>query len=81
MEVCDDFRLATAGDVVADPSAPSAFLQGIMEEAEWVCENGVWKPQQIEEAQHAINMASKKPNKEIIEQTAIQLFENFIKSL
>lgn len=81
MEVCDDFRLATAGDIVADPSAPNAFVAGLMEGVEWVCENGVWTPQKLEEAKRLVNAAAAKPNKQLFEQTAIKLFENFIKAL
>ena len=44
-----DFHLATV-DIVADPSAPDAFVQGIMESAEWILDNGVWKPIDIEQA-------------------------------
>ena len=46
--VRNDFYLATAADIVADPSAPNAFVNGIMEGVEWVWENGILKPQQIE---------------------------------
>tara|TARA_R110000772_G_scaffold203205_2_gene313407 strand:+ start:323 stop:967 length:645 start_codon:yes stop_codon:yes gene_type:complete len=46
--VKDDFVLATV-DIVQDPSAPSAFVEGIMEGVEWIWENGILKPQQIEE--------------------------------
>ena len=46
--VKDDFVLATV-DIVQDPSAPSAFVEGIMEGVEWIWDNGVLKPQQIEE--------------------------------
>ena len=81
MEVQDDFRLATAGDIVADPSAPDAFVNGIMEGVEWICENGIWRQQQIDEARAAINRAASKPNKEIFEQTAIRLFDEFLGSL
>jgi hypothetical protein len=46
--VKDDFVLATV-DIVQDPSAPSAFVEGIMEGVEWIWENGILKPQQIED--------------------------------
>ena len=46
--VQDDFMLATAADIVADPSAPDAFVDGIMEGVEWVQENGIFKAKQIE---------------------------------
>ena len=47
--VRNDFYLATAADIVADPSAPNAFVEGIMEGKEWVWENGVIKQKEIEE--------------------------------
>ena len=55
MEVQSDFRLATAADIVADPSAPEAFVNGIMENVEWVMESGIWKQQQLEQIQDDIN--------------------------
>ena len=47
--VKDDFYLATAADIVADPSAPDAFVEGIMEGKEWVWNNGILKEQEVEE--------------------------------
>ena len=47
MEVQDDYYLATAGDIVADPSAPEAFVRGIMEGVEWVWDNGVLKAHKL----------------------------------
>lgn len=58
--VADDFHLATAADIVADPSAPEAFVQGIMEGAEWVYENGLWKAREIEQYKEEIRRASRK---------------------
>lgn len=58
MEVQQDFRLATAADVVADPSAPDAFVQGIMEGVEWIWENGILKQKDLEAAVVAIDEAS-----------------------
>lgn len=75
--VQNDFYLATAADIVADPSAPGAFVQGIMEGADWVLENGVWKQQYIEEAKREIKQASRKD----IEKVSLRIFENFIKRL
>lgn len=80
MEVQSDFRLATAGDVVADPSAPDAMVRGLMEDVEWVCENGVWKPQQIDEAKSRINRAIRNPDRSVFEAEAISIFESFVKS-
>lgn len=54
MEVQSDFRLATAADVVADPSAPDAFVQGIMEGVEWIWENGIFKQKTLETAVEVI---------------------------
>jgi len=75
-EVQDDFHLATV-DIVADPSAPDAFVQGIMESAEWVLENGVWKVMQIEQAQSTIRKASKAD----LNKVKLQVFEQFLRSV
>lgn len=77
MEVQDDFFLATAADVVADPSAPDAFVQGIMEGVDWVWDNGVIKPQQIQSYKETVQKASKKE----LEMTKLSVFEHFVKSL
>jgi len=75
-EVQDDFHLATV-DIVADPSAPDAFVQGIMESADWILENGVWKAIQIEQAQNTIRKASKAD----LNSVKLQLFEQFLRSI
>lgn len=72
-----DFHLATAADIVADPSAPGAFVQGIMEGKEWVMVNGVWTEAQFEEAQQTIKQASRKE----IEQVSLRIWESFVKKL
>jgi hypothetical protein len=72
-----DFYLATAADIVADPSAPGAFVQGIMEGKEWMLVNGVWTEQYIEEAKREVKKASKKD----IEKVSLHIFENFMKKL
>jgi hypothetical protein len=72
-----DFYLATAADIVADPSAPGAFVEGIMENKEWMLVNGVWTEQHIEQAKTQIRKASRKE----IEQVSLSIFENFIKKL
>ena len=72
-----DFYLATAADIVADPSAPGAFVQGIMEGKEWMLVNGVWTEQYIEEAKREIKQASRKD----IESVSLRIFENFMKKL
>jgi hypothetical protein len=72
-----DFHLATAADIVADPSAPGAFVQGIMEGKEWVMVNGIWTEQQFEEAKTQVRQASRKE----IESVSLKIFENLIKKL
>jgi hypothetical protein len=75
--VQDDLKLATAADIVADPSAPGAFVQGIMENKEWMMVNGQWVEAQFEQAKKQIKRASKQE----IEQVALKLFENYIRKL
>jgi len=75
-EVQDDFHLATV-DIVADPSAPDAFVQGIYESAEWVCENGVWKTIDIEKAQKTL----KETSKANLQETKLKMFEAFLSKL
>lgn len=75
--VQDDFHLATAADIVADPSAPNAFVQGIMENAEWILTDNGWQQVHLERAQKMIKEASKND----IEAVALRLFENFISKL
>ena len=75
-EVQDDFHLATV-DIVADPSAPDAFVQGIMESAEWVLDNGIWKSVHIEQAQRTIKNTPKKD----LSRVKLELFENFLKNI
>ena len=75
--VQDDFYLATAADIVADPSAPGAFVQGIMEGKEWMLVNGVWTEMQYEEARKEIRQASRAE----IEAVSLKIFENFFKNL
>lgn len=77
MEVQDDFYLATAADIVADPSAPDAFVKGIMEGVEWVWDNGVLKAQKLEEMKKQIQKASKRS----LPETKLRVFENFFKEL
>ena len=72
--VKDDFQLATAGDIVADPSAPEAFVEGIMEGVEWVWNNGVLKPQEIEEMETEIKNAPRK----VAYETSVREFKNFL---
>ena len=76
-EVQKDFYLATAADIVADPSAPDAFVQGIMEGVEWIMEGGKWTQRFVERSQYDI----KKANKTELEQTKLRIFEDFLKKL
>ena len=75
--VQSDFMLATAGDLVSDPSGPGCFVQGILEGAEWILENGVWTQRFVEEAQQQIRRASAKD----IEAVSLKIFENFMRKL
>jgi hypothetical protein len=72
-----DFHLATAADIVADPSAPGAFVQGIMEGKEWMLVNNVWTEVHLEEAKQEIVKASRKD----IERVSLHIFENFLRKL
>jgi len=78
MEVQDDYYLATAGDIVADPSAPDAFVRGIMEGVEWVWDNGILKAQRLEQYKEAINRGARQ---KISEETAINVFKQFLQDL
>jgi hypothetical protein len=75
--VQDDFRLATAADIVADPSAPGAFVNGIMEGKEWLFVEGRFVEVDIDNAKRQIQKASSKQ----LEEVAIKLFDNFISKL
>ena len=75
--VQDDFMLATAADIVADPSAPDAFVDGIMEGKEWVWDNGILKEAAIAEIKHEIDHATLIN----IQEKKLSAFEKFLKSL
>lgn len=76
-EVQNDFYLATAADIVADPSAPDAFVEGIMEGVEWIFEGGRWVESFVEQAQHEIKNVSKSD----LEAAKLRIFEDFLKKL
>jgi len=76
-EVQNDFYLATAADIVADPSAPDAFVQGIMENKEWMFVNGSWTYQNIDETRKLIEATRKQQ----LEEVKFRVFENFMNSL
>jgi hypothetical protein len=75
-EVQKDFMLA-AVDIVADPSAPNAFVEGIMEGKEWVWDNGILREQTIEEYKRTIEKTSSSH----LEKMALDLFDDFISKL
>jgi hypothetical protein len=75
--VQDDFMLSTAADIVADPSAPDAFVRGIMENVEWVYVDGKFVERHIEEAKRAIKNA---PSKRLTEQSLTE-FKKFLQKL
>ena len=72
--VKDDFRLSTAADIVADPSAPEAFVRGVMEGREWVYENGLLVAKQAEEIRNNIRKASARK----LEEAKITAFKRFL---
>ena len=76
--VRDDFMLATAADIVADPSAPDAFVHGVMEGKEWVWEGTVLKERKAEEIKSAIDTLA---GKKRLEEHKLDLFNEFINSL
>lgn len=79
-EVQDDFRLATAADIVADPSAPNAWVDGIMESVDWVYDERLgWKAVQLaEQAKQEINKAV---SSRTLEERKLQMFESYLAKL
>jgi hypothetical protein len=75
--VQDDYYLATAADIVADPSAPGAFVQGIMEGKEWVWDNGKVKEIDINRYYEDIKKAKQKQ----LDEVALKIFSNFVSKL
>jgi len=83
MEVQDDFMLATAGDIVADPSAPDAFVKGVMEGVEWIYDvaSSSWTSAQVfDQIEEEIKETAKVSTLEL-EVKAAALFERFVRSL
>ena len=74
--VKDDFYLATAADIVADPSAPNAFVEGIMEGKEWVWDNGIVKEVNIAEYRAELRKKSKR-----LEEKKIKIFNDFMSKI
>ena len=77
-EVGEDFMLATAADIVADPSAPDAFVQGIMEGKEWVWDGGVLRERYAEGVKRQINTLVQQKQ---LEEHKLNLFNDFLNSL
>ena len=75
--VQDDFMLATAADIVADPSAPDAFVDGIMEGKEWVWDNGILKESAVAQIKQEIDQATLIN----IQERKVSAFDKFLKSL
>ena len=75
--VADDFMLATAADIVADPSAPDAFVDGIMEGKEWVWDNGILKEAAVAQIKTEIDEATLIN----LQERKVSAFEKFLKSL
>lgn len=72
-----DFQLATAGDIVADPSAPEAFVEGIMEGVEWVMNNGILTQVKMDAMRDTLRSAKSAK----LEETKINLWKEFVKNL
>ena len=77
-EVGEDFMLATAADIVADPSAPDAFVQGIMEGKEWIWDGGILREQYAEGVKRQINTLVQQKQ---LEEHKLNLFNEFLNSL
>ena len=76
--VRDDFYLATAADIVADPSAPDAFVNGIMEGKEWIWEGGSLREQLAEKTQKTINTLV---DQQRLEEKKLSLFQDFLNNI
>ena len=76
--VGEDFMLATAADIVADPSAPDAFVQGVMEGKEWVWEGGILRERLAEQTQKRINTLV---DQKRLEEHKLNLFNEFLSNL
>jgi hypothetical protein len=75
-EVQEDFMLA-AIDIVADPSAPNAFVNGIMEGREWIYESGIWQEREINQAKKLIQTSSKRN----LEKNIVKVFQQYFKNI
>ena len=75
--VMDDFMLATAADIVADPSAPDAFVNGIMEGKEWVWDNGILKESKVAKYQRYMSESTRQN----LGERTLEVFQNFLAGL
>ena len=75
--VRDDFMLTTAADIVADPSAPDAFVNGIMEGKEWVWDNGILKEAKVDKYRRYMDEATRRN----MEERTLKVFEDFLRKL
>ena len=78
MEVGKDFYLATAGDIVADPSAPNAFVQGVMEGVEWVWDNGIIRESELAQYKESMDEAARNKRTEA---EMLNVWKKFTRSL
>ena len=76
--VGEDFMLATAADIVADPSAPDAFVSGIMEGKEWIWEGGIFREQAAQKAKNRINNLA---HQKALDEHKVELFQDFLSNL
>jgi hypothetical protein len=75
--VRDDFFLTTAADIVADPSAPDAFVNGIMEGKEWIWDNGILKEAKVDKYRRYMDEATR----HTMEERTLKVFEDFLRKL
>ena len=78
MEVQDDLRLSTAADVVSDPSAPDAYIRGIMENVEWFFDGTEWHKERVDNLKKQLKETKVL---QLTEQQKIKIFERFVKGL
>ena len=76
--VGDDFMLATAADIVADPSAPDAFVEGIMEGKDWVWDGGILREKFVERTYREINTLTTQKK---LDEKKLDLFNNFLSNI
>ena len=77
LTVQSDFMIVTPADIVADPSAPDAFVEGIMEGREWVWDNGIIREKTVEDYKEIVEKTSSKD----LKMMKLKLFEDFLSKL